>query len=120
MTEAGQFIYGWFEDEGLRLLEAGNIDKMLGEKNLSTLFLLGRDQLEDGSYINKFEREQVVAYSHLTTDYDDNGRKVRRNHTFLFHYDDVFREFLKTVEPRFVDSSDKLPAFPLKPLEVNP
>lgn len=119
MTEAGQFIYGWFDGEGLRLMQSGNIDRMLGEKSLATLFLLAKNESEDGPYINKFEREEVVAYSHLTTDYDDSGRKVRRNHTILCTYDDVFRDYLKMVTPHFADISNKIPDLPLKPLEVN-
>jgi len=119
MTETGQFLYGWFNGEGTRIKQSGPVDQMLSEKSLSFLFLLGKNESADGLHINKFEREQVVAYSHLTTDYDDNGRRVRRNHTILYHYDDVFRLYSEGILQHFVDSSDKFPSVPLKPLEVN-
>jgi hypothetical protein len=112
-----QFLYGWFNGEGIRLTQQGNVDKMLCEQSLSQLFLLGKNESQDGLYINKFEREQVVAYSHLTTDYDDSGRRVRRNHTMLVSYDDVFRVYSERLLSHFVDDCDKFPA-PLKPLEV--
>jgi len=113
----GQFIFSWFRGEGQRIYQSPNVEKMLSEESLQSLYNLGKYPREHNIQTNKFETEQVVAYTVLKPVLDNHGRTSMWNNTIIIRYDDIFSDYLAKVLPFFVPPTTE-PLKKLKPIEV--
>ena len=118
-------IHATFNDSGsMRVLQTNHVERLLHEESLHELYKLGKYLTKPRDYINKFDTEQVVAYSHVEPIYDQqHGRKTTWNHTILIRYidiipyDKIFSDFLQKVKPHFIPPLNKSPER-LEPLHI--
>jgi len=107
------FVYASFPRLGHRLIASPNVHDLLSAKSLQYL-----KDLRDGSVIQTFLPEKIVAISYLKLKQDEYCRETLWNHTILVPIQDYLRlNYPNFAESHFIQELDKIPKS-LKPLEI--